>query len=371
MAYFRLIRCNFYYFFCLTNEKRINMKIQFMKKIYSIFALLTLIAITFTSQSCKDEKNSTNSENLNATTPTKDAVVDILQEKDITQYAENIYNSTNAEFIGGEYVQKVVSQKIMRRMNTADQPDTITHAEEIPICKSEIVKEMIYSDGSYFYQSVDNTSPDKKLIETLNVNKQPENEKVAKTEIKDNVVSLYNPSGAVIKSQPINNMNLNPILDSLKHYLASQQNTLQKAPQIKSAMALKKAMASGMKIIGQSADEIIVEKEMVNQQSMLPYKVKTRVTRKAVMSFTSDMARMNYQKLYENGQLVNQISYTFADNTDDNFGNAVSGFSSQLLPNANLKLIVNKKLSFKTDGTPFIQNHIEIYRKNTVKYNLK
>lgn len=342
-----------------------------MKKIYSIFALLTLIAITFTSQSCKDEKNSNNSENLNATTPTKDAVVDILQEKDITQYAENIYSSTNAEFIRGEYVQKVVSQKIMRRMNTADQPDTITRAEEMPICKSEIVKQMIYSDGSYFYQSVDNTSPDKKLIETLNVNKQPENEKVVKTEIKNNIVSLYNSSGAVIKSQPIKNMNLKPILDSLRKNVAVQQNTSMKAPQIKSAMAMRKAVACGMKVIGQSADEIIVEKEIVNQPSLLPYKVRTMVTRKAVMSFTSDMARMNYQKLYENGQLVNQISYAYADNTDDNFGNAVSGFSSQLLPNANLKRVVNKKLSFKIDGTPFVQNHLEIYRKNTVKYNLK
>jgi hypothetical protein len=346
-------------------------KIQFSKKIYYIFVLLTFTAISFSLQSCKDEKNSTITENSNSITPTKEVVVDVLQEKDMTQYAENIYNSNNAEFIGGEYVQKAVPQKIMRRINTTDQPDTITHADEIPISRSEIVIEQIYSDGGYYYQSIDNTSPDKKLIETLNVNKQPENEKVVKTEIKDNVVSLYNPSGTVIKSQPINNMNLKPILDSLKHYLASQQNTLQKTPQIKSAMAMKKAMASGMKIIGQTADEIIVEKEMVNQQSLLPYKVKTMVTRRAVMSFTPDMTRMNYQKLYENGQLVNQISYTFADNTDENFKNAYSGVTNQLLPNANLKRVINKKLSFKTDGTPFVQNHIEIYRKNAIKYNLK
>lgn len=342
-------------------------KIQSIKKTYYIFALLTFTAITYSLQSCKDDKNS----DSNVITPSKEVAVDVSQQKDITQYAENIYNSNNAEFIQGEYVQKVLSQKSMMKVDVTEQPDTITHSEEIPISRSEIIKEMIYTDGGYFYQSVDNTNPDMKLIETLNVNKQPENEKVVKTEIKDNVVNLYNSSGALIKSQTINNMNLKPILDSLKQYLASQQTNSSQAQYIKSSMALRKVAAYGMKVVSQSGDEIIVEKDMDNQQSMLPYRVKTMVTRKAVMSFTSNMTRMNYQKIYENGQLVNHLSYRYADNTDDNFKNGASGFSSELLPNANVKQMVNKKLAFRTDGTPFVQYNVELYRKNIVKYNLK
>lgn len=342
-------------------------KKQTIKKINYIFTILVVVSFTVSLQSCKEDKGSV----ISTIISSKDVAVDILQEKEMVQYAENIYNANNAEFIVGDYIQKVVPQKIMRRINTADQPDTITHAEEIPICKSEIVKEVIYDDGGYFYQSIDNTSADKKLIETLNVNKQPENERVTKTEIKDNVVSLYNSSGTLIKSQPIDNMNLKPLLDSLRKYIASQKNTSMKIPYVKSDVAMRKVAACGMKVISKTANEIIVEKEITNQQSLLPYKVKTMVTRRTVMSYTTDMTRMNYQKLYENGQLINQISYTFDDNKDDNFRNEISGFSSQLLPNTNIKRVVSKKLSFMRDGTPFVQNHLEIYNKNIVSYNLK
>ena len=338
-----------------------------MKKINYIFTVLTFSIVAYSLQSCKDDRNT----NSNAITSSKDVAVNISQEKDITQYSENIYNSNNGEFSDGEYIHKALSRKSLMNADLKDQPDTITHSEEIPISRSEIVKQLIYTNGGFFYQSVDNTNPDMKLIETLNVNKQPENEKVVKTEIKDNVVNLYNSSGTLIKSQTISNMNFKSTLDSLKLYLASQQNTQSQSQQIKRSLTLQNVVAHGMKVVGQNADEIIIEKDMDNQQSMLPYRVKTMVTRKAVMSFTSDMKRMNYQKIYENGQLINHLTYGYADNKDDNFKNGVTGFSSDLLPNANVKQMVNKKLSFRTDGTPYVQYNVEIYRKNIVTYNLK
>ena len=46
------------------------------------------------------------------------------------------------------------------------------------------------------------------FIEKLNVNQQPENEKVSKTVIKDNIVSLYNSNGELLKSEQMENLNL-------------------------------------------------------------------------------------------------------------------------------------------------------------------
>jgi len=210
-----------------------------------------------------------------------------------------------------------------------------------------------------------------KLIESLNVNKQPENETVVKTEIVENVVYLYNSSGNVIKQQAIETTNFKPLLDSLKLYLSAKEDMGTQVQKVKANIAIRKAEAKGMRVISQNNNEVIVEMNLGNQTSSLSSKINSNVNRKAMMSFSPDMVRMNYQKIYENNQLISQIKNTYIDEVNENFSNTISGYSADMLPIANLKSTFSKKLSFSQNGTPIVVNNIEIYKKNIVNYNLK
>lgn len=249
--------------------------------------------------------------------------------------------------------------------------DTITSADDLPISKTVCVKETIYDDGSLYYQTIDNSSPDGNIVVKLNVNEQPVDEMITTTEIKNNVVYLYNSSQQLLKSQPIDPINLKPLLDSVQLYIAAHQNSIPQAQLVKREnAALQKLSAYGMKLVERRDNEIIVSMEIANQPSMLSAKMDIATNKKMLMSFSPDMSRMNYQKMYENDQLVNQTSFTYVDNSKNtNFRNEISGFSNELLPNMNVRQILNQKLSFKADGTPFIQTNVEIYKKNIVKYN--
>lgn len=329
--------------------------------------ILAFITYSLSLESCKDEKNS-----AEATMETlKEVAIEISQEKIVTQYAQTILDSSNDEFVQGNEVQKILSKQTKMRAISMSESDTITQSEEIPITKSFTIQELIYTDGKCFYQSIDNTASDMKLIETLNVNKQPENEIVVKTEMKDNVVYLYNSNGEVIKTQPVGNMDLKPMIDSLTNYLAEQESSRQNIKAIRSNVAIQKAISKGMRVVSQNNSEIIMEIDIQIPSESSTNRVKTSVYRKAVMSFTPDMKSMNYQKIYNNNQLVNQIIYDYAENSEKGFQNDLTGFNSENLPNSNVKKVLNKKLAFRIDGSPYIQNIVEVYKKNSVKLNLK
>jgi len=330
-----------------------------------IFYLLIIAFLCFFYE-CKDDKTGNEAEQK-----IKETAIEIVQEKDVVQYSENIFDKKNVEFIKGEYLQRVLSDIRFKSKRITELLDTITSADDLPISKTVCVKETIYDDGSLYYQTIDNSSPDGNIVVKLNVNEQPVDEMITTTEIKNNVVYLYNSSQQLLKSQPIDPINLKPLLDSVQLYIAAHQNSIPQAQLVKREnAALQKLSAYGMKLVERRDNEIIVSMEIANQPSMLSAKMDIATNKKMLMSFSPDMSRMNYQKMYENDQLVNQTSFTYVDNSKNtNFRNEISGFSNELLPNMNVRQILNQKLSFKADGTPFIQTNVEIYKKNIVKYN--
>lgn len=333
--------------------------------------ILAFITFSFSLESCKEENNS--AETL-VESP-KEIAVEILQEKTNVQYAEPIYESENTEFLQGEYVQSIPQRMKMKRSVSSELNDTITSADEIPITSCVEITQKIYSDGTFNYLSLDNTTDDMKFIEKLNVNLQPENEKVHKTEIKDNVVYLYNSEGKLLKSEKLGEMDFKPMLDSLQAYLATQPATASNAPQqlkrIKANKALAQAVNSGMKVIAQTENEIVLEMDMGVTKSTLPQRAKASYAKKAIMRFSPDMTRMYSQKIYEGGQLTQSLEIGFATDNKPQFSNKLKGFENQMLPSANVRFIKQKRLAVKPDGTPFVMNNGEIYTKNIVKYNFK
>jgi len=252
--------------------------------------------------------------------------------------------------------------------------DTIKSADEIPVTSSVELTQKIYIDGTYICLSLDKTTEDMKFIEKLNVNLQPENEKVSKTEIKDNVMYLYNSEGELLKSEKVGEMNFKPMLDSLQAYLATQSITASNSPQKLRGMRVNKALAravnSGMKVIGQNENEVILEMDMGITKSTFPQRAKASYSKKAIMRFSPNMTRMYSQKIYEGEQLTQSLEIGFAADNKAQFSNTLQGFENQILPSTNITFIKQKRLAAKPDGTPFIMNNGEIYTKNIIKYNL-
>lgn len=259
----------------------------------------------------------------------------------------------------------------IKKVGGSEENDTITSAEEIPVMTSSSISQNIYTDGSFSYVAQDVTTDDMLFIEKLNVNQQPENEKVAKTIIKDNVVSLYNSSGELLKSEKMDDLNLKPMLDTLQSYMAeSTQNSPVKV-RAQRSRAIMKAQASGMRLISESPTEVVFEIDMQNSNSGIAQKAKSTASKKAVMRFSPNMKRMYSSQTYEGKQLTESVEIEYATNEETLFSNSSTYLSSSILPDANIKVIKRKSLMLKPDGTPYIMNNKETYKKNQITYNFK
>lgn len=348
----------------LKNTNTNPTKFTFMKK--PIFNIIVSLFIALSFQACMDNKAPTET----ISDSPKDVAIEISQEKEKVQFSEAIYASENAEFCKGDYVQSLPQQMRMRKAGASESNDTITTADDIPVMSSETIIQKIYTDGSVSFLSEDKTTEDMKFIETINVHPQPENERVTKTIIKNNVVSLYNSAGELIKTNPVPDMNMKSMLDSLKASLTTPiQNTIA-AKRVKRSMAIQKACSSGMRLVSEGPTEVIMEMEIGTSNSSLAYRAKSMVSKKAVMRFSPDMSRMYSQKIYEGEQLTQTVEMEYATKEESQFSNAAPSTSYSSLPDANIKQVRRKSLMNKIDGTPYIINNIETYKKNQVIYNL-
>ena len=132
---------------------------------------------------------------------------------------------------------------------------------------------------------------------------------------------------------------------------------------------MQKASSSGMRLVSESPSEIIMEMEMGSSNSSLSSRAKAMVSKKAVMRFSPDMSRMYSQKIYEGEQLTQSLEMEYAAKGEPQFSNAAPDAERSFLPESNVKQIRRKSLMARMDGTPFVLNNIETYKKNQVMYN--
>lgn len=340
-----------------------------MKKQEKLFIALFSIGLVL-FQSCDDRlSKDTGSDEIIESK--KEVAIGISQEIEKIQYSEPIYSNENTEFIEGEEIQKLPQSMKMKKVRSSESNDTITNAEEIPVMTALSISQNIYTDGSISYISQDITTEDMLFIEKINVNPQPQNEKITKKVIKDNIVSLYNSNGELLKSEQMEDLNLKPMLDSLQMYLTdTKQNSPAKVKSMR-AKAIFRAQANGMRLVSESDSEVVMEIDMTSANISKVQKAKSTVSRKAVMRFSPDMKRMYSSRVYENKQLTELVEMEYASDNDSQFANSSMYISNSILPDANIKAVKRKTLMFKPDGTPYIMNNKENYKKNQITYNLK
>ena len=223
-----------------------------------------------------------------------------------------------------------------------------------------------------------NTTPaNSNACNDLNVHKQPVEEIVTKTILMNGVAYLYNYKGDVIHTEDAGDVNYSAILDSIRSAMANETNN-ESSPQGVKALqarqltkALKSAQASGMRMLSQTSDEIVMEMDLgVSTESSLPQRVKTSVQRKAIMRFSGDMTRMIEQKVYENSQLTSLVSYQYQADNEQQFSKKAPSAVKSYLPNTSVKSVTIKSLRVKSNGTPYVSVTKENYKRNKVTINL-
>lgn len=345
-----------------------------MKRQKNIFVALLLTAL-IGLQSCDDKLNKIeNTEEIAESA--KEVAIEIQQEKVNFQYIESITANENSEFMQGNYVQSMPQKLKAMKVSASEEGDTIKSADEIPVYTSEEINERIYIDGTYRYLSLNTTPADSSIFNLLNVEIQPSQEVVSKTVVKDGTVYLYNKNNEIIQTEQTGNINYSSMLDSIKSALASEKQNASSTQGVKAMQsrrltkAISSAKASGMQMLSQNSNEIIMEMNLGTvSESSLPQRVKSSVQKKAVMRFSSDMTRMKEQKIYENNQLVQWVAYEYQED-NQNFAKKAPAAVRNLLPNSSVKGITYKSLMLKNNGTPFIVVRKENYKKNQVTINL-
>lgn len=346
-----------------------------MKKQKSyILVFMSLTMLVF--MSC-DDKLGNNSSNDPIAEPLKEIAIEISQEKENYQFIESIYEDGNAEFLQGDYVQNVPQKVRSMRIAASQAGDTIRSADEIPVYTSEEINQKIYMDGTYRYLNLNTTPADSNAFNDLNVHKQPVEEIVTKTILMNGVAYLYNYKGDVIHTEDTGDVNYSAILDSIRSAMANETNN-ESSPQGVKALqarqltkALKSAQASGMRMLSQTSDEIVMEIDLgVSTESSLPQRVKTSVQRKAIMRFSGDMTRMIEQKVYENNQLTSLVSYQYQADNEQQFSKKAPSAVKSYLPNTSVKSVTIKSLRVKSNGTPYVSVTKENYKRNKVTINL-
>lgn len=342
------------------------------QKLYNLI-LISIILILF--QSC-DEKIGDNSTKDEMTESSKEVAIEIVQIKENYQFIESILQDENNEFLRGEYIQRIPQETIALRIAGTEGSDTIKNADEIPVYTSEEINQKIYADGTYRYLNLNTTPLDSNILNDLNVYKQPIEEMVAKTLIKDGKAYLYNANGEQLQIEDIGNYNYSAILDTIKNAITAENNNESSPQGVKAfqarrlTKAIEGARVAGMRMISQTDDEIIMEMNLgAASKSSLPQRVKSSVQKKAVMRFSGDMTRMLEQKVYENKQLVQSVTYDFQED-NQNFAKKVPASIRNLLPNSSVKTVTIKSIKVKNDGTPYISVTKENYKKNQVTINL-
>ena len=232
-------------------------------------------------------------------------------------------------------------------------------------------------DGTYRYLNLNTTPADSNAFNDLNVHKQPVEEIVTKSILMNGVAYLYNYKGDVIHTEDAGDVNYSASLDSIRSAMANETNN-ESSPQGVKALqarqltkALKSAQASGMRMLSQTSDEIVMEIDLgVSTESSLPQRVKTSVQRKAIMRFSGDMTRMIEQKVYENNQLTSLVSYQYQADNEQQFSKKAPSAVKSYLPNTSVKSVTIKSLRVKSNGTPYVSVTKENYKRNKVTINL-
>lgn len=308
--------------------------------------------------------NNENAGNLFETAD-EEVAVELFSHVKRVESIEFLNTSDYEEFLSPEMRSQISKDKqAMMKVSASNQDeiDTIYSLSEIPVIKEIVSKNIIYVSGKMTTITQDITPDEENIINTMTATPLLPEQTIKKTETKDGMLISYGADGNILSSEPYEEPNMKPFLDSLKYYidLAELESSKQS---VKAQSAFTKirnsVMPAGMNVWQMDDGNIVIE-EIINSQSENEMRVKGVSGQMRSRTITNpEMDKTLRFELYQGNQMVSRRTYQY--NGSDKLKNSVRIKGSAL---ENPSGIISEVLFINERGIPKIRKTQEEYKQN-------
>jgi len=327
----------------------------FMKKKFLLFAFSAILLA-----SC-------NNENTGGLFQTDDeeVAIELLSHVKRVESVEFINDSEYEEFLTPK-IRSMISKdrQAMKRVGSATNTDvdTIYSLSDIPVIKEIISKNIIYVSGEMLTETQDITLEEENILNTMTATPLLPEQTIKKTVSKDGMLTSYGADGNILSSEPYEEPNMKPFLDSLKYYVDLAEKELSKQ-EVKSQSAFAKIKSSAMPNgtnVWQMDDGNIVIEEIISNHSENGMRVKGVDGQMRSRTITNpEMDKTLRFELYQGNQMVTRRTYQY--NGSEKLKNSVKIKGSTI---ENPSGIISEVLFINERGIPRIRKTQEEYKQN-------
>jgi hypothetical protein len=312
---------------------------------------------------------SCNNENTGSLFQTADeeVAVELFSHVKRVESVEFLNTSDYEEFLTPEMRSQISKDKqAMMRVSASknDDIDTIYSLSEIPVIKEIVSKNIIYVSGKMITVTQDITPEEENILNTMTATPLLPEQTIKKTESKDGMLISYGADGNILSSEPYDEPNMKPFLDSLKYYVdlaeieSSKQSVKAQSPftKIKSS-----AMPEGMNVWQMDNGNVVIE-EIINSQSENGMRVKGVAGQMRSRTITNpEMDKTLRFELYQGNQMVTRRTYQY--NGNEKLKNSVKIKGGAI---ENPSGIISEVLFVNERGIPKIKKTQEEYKQNQI-----
>jgi len=324
----------------------------------TIYLLAVLI---FTLTSCNKENSG------NIFNSADEVVVEMISQVKRVESVEFINSTDHAGFLTSE-LQTLISRdkNAMKRISkaTKDDTDTIYSLSEIPVVKEIISTNTIFASGKMITITRDITPEEENILNTMNATPLLPEQTIKKTEAKDGKLISYGSDGNILSSQPYEESDMRPFLDSLKYYvdLAEQENSKQSVKaQSPFAKIKSSVMPAGMNVWQMENGNVVIE-EIINNTAENGMRVKGINGQMRSRTITNpEMDKTLRFELYQGEQLISRRTYQYNGSEKLKNSAKIKGRAIE-----NPSGIISEVLFVTDRGIPKIKKTQEEYKQNQI-----
>ncbi len=313
---------------------------------------------------------SCNNENTGGLFQTADeeVAVELLSHVKRVESVEFLNTSDYEEFLTPEMRSQISKDKqaMMRVSGAANDNviDTVYSLSEIPSVKEIVSKNIIYASGKMFTEIKDITPEEENILNTMTATPLLPEQTIKRTESKDGMLISYGADGNILSSEPYEELDMKPFLDSLKYYVdLAEKESSRQSVKVQSSFAKIKssAMPEGMNVWQMDNGNIVIE-EIINSSSENGMRVKSVAGQMRSRTITNpEMDKTLRFELYQGNQMITRRTYQY--NGSEKLINSVKIKGGTL---ENPSGIISEVLFVNERGIPKIRKTQEEYKQNQI-----
>lgn len=215
-----------------------------------------------------------------------------------------------------------------------------------------------------FTEIKDITPEEENILNTMTATPLLPEQTIKRTESKDGMLISYGADGNILSSEPYEELDMKPFLDSLKYYVdLAEKESSRQSVKVQSSFAKIKssAMPEGMNVWQMDNGNIVIE-EIINSSSENGMRVKSVAGQMRSRTITNpEMDKTLRFELYQGNQMITRRTYQY--NGSEKLINSVKIKGGTL---ENPSGIISEVLFVNERGIPKIRKTQEEYKQNQI-----